>query len=126
MQPARDYRDLRVWQSAMELTESVYALAKLLPGEEKFALSDQLRRAAVSIPANIAEGQARGHIREFLRYACMARGSLAELETLVQLVARLNYATAPQIQPLQDRLDELRRALDGLTSALRRKLSPAA
>lgn len=126
MRPARDYRDLRVWQAAMDLVECVYALAIVLPSEEKFALSDQLRRAAVSIPANLAEGQARGHTREFLRYACMARGSLAELETLVQLVTRLGYAPTSHLQPIQARLDELRRALYGLTSALRRKLSPAA
>jgi four helix bundle protein len=121
MAEIRDYRDLRAWQLAMDAVPAIYRVANQLPDEETFGLGSQLRRAAVSIPANISEGHARGQTREFLRFACIARGSLAELETLLELSRRLGYAQSQPAPPL----DELRRSLYGLTSALRRKLSPA-
>ena len=121
MAEIRDFRDLKVWQLAMDAVPAVYQIARGLPKDEAFCLSSQLRRAAVSIAANLSEGHARGQTREFLRFACIARGSLAELETLLELVRRLGYAPAQPPPPL----DDLRRALYGLTTALRRKLSPA-
>ena len=78
----QNYRDLKVWQESMDLTPEVYRLQRKLPKEETYGLGDQIRRAAVSIPANIAEGHARQHTKEFLQYLAIARGSLAELETL--------------------------------------------
>ena len=76
-----EFRDLVVWQKAMDLTVAIYSIVNHLPKEETFALSDQIRRAAVSIPSNIAEGQGRVTSKEFIRFLSMARGSLWELST---------------------------------------------
>ena len=79
----RGYRDLIVWQKAMDLVPDVYRLTKRLPREELYGLSSQIQRAAVSVPANIAEGQGSGSSKLFVRYLCIARASLAELDTLL-------------------------------------------
>lgn len=86
-----DYKQLRVWQKAMDLTLEIYKLVKLLPKEETYALSDQMRRAVVSIPSNIAEGQGRNSDKEFVNFLSIARGSLWELETQVEICERLGY-----------------------------------
>ena len=86
-----DYRQLKVWQKAMDLTTEIYKLVKLLPKEETYALSDQMRRAAVSIPSNIAEGQGRNSDKEFVNFLSIARGSLWELETQIEICERLGY-----------------------------------
>ncbi len=86
-----DYRQLKVWQKAMDLTVEIYDLVKHLPKEETYALSDQMRRAAVSIPSNIAEGQGRNSDKEFVNFLSIARGSLWELETQIELCERLHY-----------------------------------
>ena len=75
------YKELKVWNKAIDLFEEIYRLVKMLPQEERFALSDQMRRAAVSIPSNIAEGQERGSTKEFKHFIMIAQGSRAELET---------------------------------------------
>ena len=93
------YRELVVWQKSMVLVEQVYAIVRLLPVEERFALSDQMRRAAVSIPSNIAEGQAREAEREFAHFLSIAQGSRAELETQLELCTRLNYVSIDEIKP---------------------------
>ena len=87
----RSYRDLKVWQRAVDMVEEVYSLSRRLPSEEKFGLTSQLRRAAVSVPANIAEGYARAQRGEYLQHLSIARGSLAEVETLLTLAARLGF-----------------------------------
>lgn len=86
------HRDLDVWRISMELAVGIYSLARCLPESEKFGLVSQMRRAAVSIPSNIAEGAARGTSPEFARFLLIARGSLAELETQIELVQRLQLA----------------------------------
>lgn len=86
-----DYKQLRVWQKAMDLTLEIYKLVKLLPKEETYALSDQMRRAVVSIPSNIAEGQGRNSDKEFVNFLSIARGSLWELETQIEICERLGY-----------------------------------
>ena len=78
---AKSYKDLLVWQKAMLAAKMIYLLIKQLPQEELFALSNQIRRAAISIPSNIAEGQARNSTKEFLQFLSIAKGSKAELET---------------------------------------------
>ena len=85
----KNYTELLVWRKAMELTAEVYRIVKMLPKEELFALSDQMRRAAVSIPSNIAEGQARTSTREFLKFLSIAKGSKAELETQLILCVKV-------------------------------------
>ena len=85
------YKELRVWQKAMDLVTETYKLCKTLPKEETYGLSDQMRRAAVSIPSNIAEGQARKNKKEFIHFLYIAQGSLAELLTQLEICVRLGY-----------------------------------
>jgi four helix bundle protein len=87
------YKDLIVWQKAMDLTEMVYQATKAFPREELYGLTNQVRRAAVSIPSNIAEGQARQSTAEFRNFLSLARGSLAEVETQLMIAQRLGYLT---------------------------------
>lgn len=87
----RKIEDYEVWNRAMDLTVEVYKLMKLLPAEERFSLCDQMRRAAVSVPSNIAEGQGRGSDKEFVKFLNIARGSEAELRTQLQICVRLGY-----------------------------------
>ena len=116
-----NYRDLVVWQrGAIDLVPEVYQLVKKLPKEETYALGDQLRRAVVSIPANAAEGQARQHHKEFLQHLSIAKGSLAELHTLLTVAQKLGYVTPAQLEAMEQKLAEVARPLNGLMSRLRR------
>lgn len=101
------YQELKVWQKSMDLVEEVYLLIKLLPKSEDYALCDQLRRAAVSVPSNIAEGQQRRSPKEFLSFLSIARGSLAELETQLIICVRLNYITNKQVEKTMDLCHEV-------------------
>ena len=92
------YQDLKVWQMAMDLTAEVYKLVKKLPKEEAYAMSDQMRRAVVSIPSNIAEGSDRNSDKEFAQYLHIARGSKSELETQLLISVRVGYLTETDIQ----------------------------
>ncbi|MHB1353891.1 MAG: four helix bundle protein [Thiobacillus sp.] len=118
------YRDLSVWQVAMQLTESVYTVTRSFPQSELYALANQLQRAAVSIPSNIAEGHARNTTRDYLRFVSIAMGSLAEVETQIELAARLNYRGIEQRDALFTTTDELGRMLQGLRKSLQSKLAP--
>lgn len=89
----RSYRDLVVWQKSIELVVAAYKLTATFPEHERFGLTSQLHRAAVSVPANIAEGHARMHRNEYVHHLSIARGSLAELETHITIAVRLGYAT---------------------------------
>lgn len=113
------YRDLQVWQKAMDLTISCYRLAEKFPKVEIHGIADQLRRAAVSVPANIAEGHERQHPREFLQYLSVGYGSLAEIETLVQIAERLNYVGIEESKPVLDAAAEVGRMLNGLRKSLK-------
>jgi four helix bundle protein len=114
----RNFQELRVWQAAMDLVPEAYRLASHLPRQERFALSDQIRRAAVSVPANIAEGQARQHTKEFLHHLSIARGSLAELQTLIILADRLSYISQEGQETLQTLILDVRMLLSGLIRRL--------
>ena len=118
----QSYRDLKVWQQAIDLVIAVYPILKTFPKEEVYGLSSQIRRAAVSIPANIAEGQARQHTKEFLQHLSIAKGSLAELDTLLIVAEKLGYVNNQEIVPIQASMRELRMMLYGLTSRLQSKL----
>lgn len=120
----RSYQDLEVWQSAMDLTAHVYALAAALPRTELYGLRTQLQRAAVSIPSNIAEGHARASTREFLNFCSIAQGSLAELETQALLLPRLGLVAEDQISEIMDGCNKVGRMLRRLTQALKIKLEP--
>ena len=97
--PVNSFQDLIVWQKAMALATDIYRVTHLLPKEELFGLTSQLRRAAVSIPSNIAEGQARNSPKKFLNFISIAKGSVAELITQLDLCTRLGYLTDPQHAP---------------------------
>jgi four helix bundle protein len=92
------YEDLIVWQKAMDLVVEVYKILKLMPNDELYALSDQMKRAAVSIPSNIAEGQERNTTKDFVKFLHIAKGSKAELETQLLICVRLNYLTQVHIE----------------------------
>lgn len=91
------HENYAAWQVAMDLAAEIYRLTKLLPQEEKYTLGDQLRRAVISVSSNIAEGQARGSTREFVRFLYIARGSVAEIETQLLLAVRVSYLSKEEI-----------------------------
>jgi four helix bundle protein len=112
------FEDLIVWQKAMDLVAEIYVLAKLLPNEEMYSLSDQIKRAAVSIPSNIAEGQERGTAKDFAKFLYIAKGSKGELETQLLICVRLNYLSQSQIATAQGLLTEIGKMLNSLISKL--------
>ena len=112
------FRDLIVWQKAMDLTVEIYKLVKYLPKEETYALSDQMRRAAVSIPSNIAEGQGRITSKEFIRFLSMARGSLCELSTQIELCERLQYLDGSRTANSQNLIIEISKMLKALSNSI--------
>ena len=103
-----------VWQKAMDLTQEVYRLVKLLPAEERFDLSSQIRRAVVSIPSNIAEGQGRQTEKEFKQFLSIAKGSVFEVETQLLICVRINYLPQEQIGNALSLCDEVGRMLTKL------------
>jgi four helix bundle protein len=112
------YKDLRVWGKGRALVKVVYHLTKAFPKEELFGLTSQIRRAAVSIPSNIAEGSQRSSDREFANYVLIARGSIAELETQLLLSVDIGYLSNEQITSVLQQLDEISRMLHRLHSKL--------
>ncbi|HUR87477.1 MAG TPA: four helix bundle protein [Ramlibacter sp.] len=111
-----------MWQRAMQLTAMTYRTTVHLPPEERYGLSSQLRRAAVSIPANIAEGRQRSSTKDFLRFLSFAAGSLAELETLVELSSRLYELNRNEVGTLVQEADEVGKMLRSLQQSLEAKL----
>jgi four helix bundle protein len=118
---AKNYSELIAWQRAMDLVESVYNATKLFPKEELYGLTSQLRRAAVSIPSNIAEGQGRKSLNEFLHFLSIAYGSLREVETQILIVGRLNYLDQPEVNKLIALTSEVGRLINGLSNSLSKK-----
>jgi len=116
------YRDLLVWQKAMDLAEQCYGATRTYPNEEKFGLVSQIRRAAVSVAANIAEGHGRFHTKEFLNHLSMARGSLMEVETLLMVSLRVSLLNQEVCDRLLAVSAEVSRMLSGLRKALEAKL----
>lgn len=117
---SESYRDLRVWQRAMELTLLVYGESRAFPREELYGLVSQMRRAAVSIPSNIAEGKGRLTDRDRSHFFYQARGSLLELETQILIAARLGYIVKPHADSLMGLSAELGRMLNSLIQAIQR------
>jgi four helix bundle protein len=91
------FRDLRVWQAGMDLVETVYRLSESFPAKEMYGLTNQMRRCAVSIPSNIAEGHTREHSKEYLHHISIAQASLAELQTQLEIAARLKYLSDEEL-----------------------------
>jgi four helix bundle protein len=117
----KSYRDLEVWQRAMDVVVACYGLTKAFPPSELYGLASQLQRAAVSVPANIAEGQARQHAKEFRQHLAIANGSLAELETHILIAERLGYSAHAVVQDVLARTDQVGRMITGLRKFLRSK-----
>ena len=118
MKSLSSYRELTVWQKSIDLAVRIYTVTRQFPADEKFGIISQMRRAASSIPANIAEGQARRTTGEFLQSLGMARGSLAELETFVTLCEKLAYLDQPTSESLLTDCAEINKMLNGLMKSL--------
>jgi four helix bundle protein len=121
----RSYKDLIAWQKAMELAATVYQLTANFPKAEMYCLTSQIRRAAVSIPSNLAEGQGRGATIDFVRYTRIALGSLQELETQIILAGRLGYAAAPALDHVIACIAEVGKLTRGLQKSLGQAKRPA-
>jgi four helix bundle protein len=119
LRKARSYKDLLIWQRGMSLAKAVHRLTAGFPGEEKYGLSSQMRRAAVSIPSNIAEGQARKGTKEFAQFLALVSGSLAELETQLLLSSDFGYGKPLELAALGAEVGEIQK----MVAAIRRKLS---
>ena len=114
MSQVESYRDLGVWQRAMTLTEEVYKLSEAFPPREQYGMTAQLRRAAVSVVANVAEGHSRGTRKDYAHFISMAKGSLAEVETYLILAGRLHLADREVIRPVWLLAEEVSKMLTTL------------
>jgi four helix bundle protein len=118
----RGFKDLVVWQKSMDLVEKIYRLTQNFPKQETYGLSSQVQRAAVSVAANIAEGNRRDSTREYIHHLAFSLGSLAEVETYLDVSIRLGYAKSNFLSSLEAQCDEIGRMLRGLPKSLRAKL----
>ncbi len=114
----RGHRSLKAWQQAMDLVTAIYTATSSFPAQEKFGLCSQLQRAAVSVPANIAEGFARNGTKELLHFLSIAAGSLSELDTLIELATKLGYLN--NAEELNGKVDEVSGLLMGLSASIKR------
>jgi four helix bundle protein len=115
---AQSYRDLLVWQKAMQLCKHVYDLTPSLPSDERFGLTSQIKRSAVSIPSNIAEGRSRRTTGDYLRHLDYSYGSMAELETQLLIAQQNQWLTSDVLQPIFALCTEISKMLNGLISSL--------
>jgi four helix bundle protein len=117
----KGFKQLVVWQKAYELTLETYRLSKLFPQKEMYGLTSQMQRAAVSVPANIAEGYERKHRKEYLNFLHISRGSLGELETYLSLAKDLGYLTSDDFEQIDGKRIETGRLLRGLIKSLQKE-----
>ncbi len=117
--PSQNYRDLFAWQKAMDLVESVYRATRDWPKEEMYGLTNQVRRAVISVPANMAEGQGRNSTKDFARFLAIAMGSLYEVETHISIAQRLRYVDEHTCDGLLAQTAEVARITHGLSRGLR-------
>ena len=115
----KSYRELRVWQGGTELAVTIYRLTSEFPREEIYGLTSQMRRSAVGVPSNIAEGYAREHTREYLNFLSIAQGSLSELDTQLEIAIRIGYCNEERAGPIQAEIVRLRRQLFALRDSLK-------
>jgi four helix bundle protein len=117
----KNYQELIAWQKSMDLVEQIYQASRTFPREEIYGLTSQLRRAAVSIASNIAEGQGRRTTADFLRHLSIGYGSLREVETQILIAARLRYSASLTTDTVMNLAGEVGRLLNGLMNSLERK-----
>ena len=115
----RSYRELIAWRKAMKFVTEIYEATQRFPSEERYGLTNQLRRASVSVPSNIAEGQARFSQKEFHHFLSQARGSLVEIETQLLIARSLNYLQPTKADILLEAAEELGRILNGLIASIK-------
>ncbi len=120
MNEIRNYKDLKVWQQGRLLVKHIYDISRSFPDDERYGLCNQIRRAVVSIPSNVAEGHSRNSTKDYVRFISIAIGSLAEVETQLLLACDLSYCTESELQSLFKQIHELQKMLH----VLRRKLTP--
>jgi four helix bundle protein len=120
----KGYQDLEVWQKAMDLVVMCYQATRDFPKSEVYGLASQLQRAAVSIPANIAEGRERKHSKEFFQHLSIAYSSMAELETHIQIAQRLNYINSAKTKQLLEKTAEIGRMINGLRKSVEKRDCP--
>ena len=118
---ARDFKNIKAWQYADELAVLMYSKTRSFPKEELYGITSQLRRAVVSVPANIAEGASRGHKKEYVHFLYVARGSIAETEYLLHLANRLGYLQDVEYKELEDVRRETAKTLHGLIKSVRKE-----
>jgi len=114
------YKELIVWQKSIELSKEIYSITEQFPKSEIFGIINQMRRAAISIPSNIAEGYARGHRKEYLQFLSVAFGSGAELETQILIAKKLNFIKEVEYKKILSLLEEIMKMLNKLISSLRK------
>lgn len=124
MSDLRTHHDLDVWKLSLDWVEAIYRCSATWPSEERYGLTSQVRRAAVSVAANIAEGAGRKGTGEFIQFLSIARGSLAEVETHLLIATRLGYLNIEQFKPLNADLERIGRMLSALTTKLRQRQAP--
>ena len=117
----KTYRELEVWKKAMDLAVAVYGLTEQFPKKELYGLTSQMQRAAVSVPANIAEGYGRVHRGDYLHHLSIARGSLAELETHITLAVRLGFVPRDTATPIWNMTQDVGKMLSRIISTLQKK-----
>lgn len=117
----KNYKDVVAWQTARAFVKRIYGATKLFPKEELYGLTQQIRRAAVSVPSNIAEGYGRGSLGDYIRFLLVARGSLFELETQIIVANDLEYLTEKQTNSLIEDIEQCIRILQGLIASLKGK-----
>ncbi len=115
------YKDLIVWQKSVELVINIYRLTRSFPKEEMYGITSQMRRCAVAIPSNIAEGYHRNHIKEYIQFLYIAKSSASELETQLIIVKKLDFAAQNEVTQIEDKLLEILKMLSTLVSKLKEK-----
>jgi four helix bundle protein len=119
IQKSRSYQDLEVWKLSIEFVKEIYLITEKFPKSETYGLSNQIRRAAVSIPSNIAEGQGRNSSKEFRQFLSIALGSVAETETQLIIAKEINFLRNDELEPLLVTIDRIRKMLKGLSKSIR-------
>lgn len=114
----KTYQELIIWQKGIELVKIIYKVTEDFPQKELFGLTNQMRRAAISVPSNIAEGQARHHTKEFIQFLYQALGSLAELDTQTIIAKELNYLAAKKLDAIENQIAELQKMVHSLLKRL--------
>jgi four helix bundle protein len=118
----KSHKDLEAWKNSINLVFEIYTLTRSFPKEELFCLTQQLRRAIISVPSNISEGAARNQKREFIRFLRISTGSLAEVETQLLIARQQNYFREPEFTRITDAMNKVRSQISGLIKSLEQKL----